>query len=75
MDRAEVRQSPGNQLVAAKIHEVKARLLGVIQREGMALERERAAVYTVNLLLREVMKIIGEEVRAEKYGKTKVIDE
>ena len=46
--------------------EIRKRLNGVIDRLVLPLERERVARYTVDRLVPEVKKLIGEEVRTAR---------
>jgi len=43
--------------------QTKKRLIAVIQREGLSLERERMAEWTIAKITPEILKIIAEEVR------------
>jgi len=47
-------------------NEIRDRLYGAVDREGMGPERARIARYIVDRILPEVKKLIREEVQAEK---------
>lgn len=54
-----------------KTSELEKRLQAVIDRAGLSLDRQKVARYTVGLLVREVERLLKEELREAKFKRGK----